>query len=279
MCFFAHYPHEIRHPSPSADEVMAAAEAAGLLGRPNHGASGRCCAARNCGGSCFGAASMYTSSASGSSRRSSSTNHDAGTFAMARPVWLGAQAAALQTQFQMPAAQAQLYDTLNMDLALAAQCLQAQQVQQQQNAALAAAAAAAATAGWSSGEWALLSSGDSSPHLLPTPRDTSPTALLGAAAQYGAAAGPAVSTALGGGGFDLWSLGAPAGPAPGLAPPMSVAAAGAVASASASGQTLSTEDALLLLAGLPQARGAAPNPYLCALQAEQARLASIASFF
>jgi hypothetical protein len=272
MCFFAHYPHEIRHPSPSADEVMAAAEAAGLLGRPNHGAGGRCGAARSCGsGSC------YTGSAGGSSRRSSSTNHDLGAYAAAaRPMWLGAAPAAaaplaFQARLTAPLPQAQLYGALNgMDLALAAQCLQVQQQQQQQQSAALAAAAAAATAGWSSGEWALLSSGTSSPQMLTTPRDASPTALMGAAAQFGAAAAPAA--------LDLWSLGAAVGPAPGLGGAgMSAAGGGA---APVSGQALSTEDALMLLAGLPQAGApAAANSYLCALQAEQARLASIASFF
>ncbi len=287
MCFFAHYPDEVRAPSPSADEVMAAAEAAGLLGRPHGGAP----APHHHHGS-YSQAGSAGASTSGCSRRSSATNYgdmggggfcipsasaggmmggyDMGWMAQQAPAPMRAQAPQ-QHQMLQPQ-QRQLADRFSADLALAqadlalAQCLQAQQaaaaaVQQQQ-------AQQARSVGWSSGDWALLSSGGSSPTLLATPRSgVSPTSLMGAAAasHFGAAPSqplPAPQPAAAP--FDIWSLGPqPAAPLPPLG-------------ADAAALGLSSQDALLLLAGLP--RGAANN-YLCALQAEQARLGPAARSF
>ncbi|GBF94193.1 hypothetical protein Rsub_06463 [Raphidocelis subcapitata] len=266
LCFFAHYDYEIRRPSPSADEVMAAAEAAGLLGRPSQ-ASSTCCARSGAGSSC------HTSSGSGSSRRSSDLGgplHPPFGALHAQPAWLGqgaalaaAQAHAQQAQAQ---AQAQMYDRINADFAFAAQCLQAQQhmqaaaMQQQQQQQRQAAAAA----GWSSGEWALLSSGASSPP------DTSAASLLGfgtPSPPLPVAPAPRVGALGGGAPFDLWSLGG--GPAARVvpAPPAPAAPPGL------GRQGLTNDEALLLLAGLP-GRSAAATNYLCALQSEQARLAA-----
>lgn len=280
MCFFAHYSNEIRSPSPSADEVMAAAEAAGLLGRPH--ANSQHGAASSCGTGPRGACS--SGSSSGCSRRSSLTSHELGLGgaygcapAMA-PAWLG-QAQALRPP---PAQRHQAphfmgADRLSADLALAqadlalAQCLQAQQaaaaaVQQQQ---------AAAAAGWgTTSDWAMLSSGGSSPTtMMATPRDASPPGLMGATA-FGTPSpplsGPTLGAPLGTAApFNLWSLtcGAPH-------PPAQLSAAGG--GAPLPPQALSTEGAFLLLAGLP--RNSASD-YLCALQAEQARFPSAAPSF
>ncbi|KAI8463152.1 MAG: hypothetical protein J3K34DRAFT_496570 [Monoraphidium minutum] len=267
MCFFAHYEHEVRSPSPSADEVMAAAEAAGLLGRA-HGHGGGCGSSR-CSGSCYEGSGTC-------SRRSSATNHDMGFGAAAAAPWLAQpSAAALAAALQQQAAPApappphpqQVFGAFSADLAFAAQCLQAQQRAQ----SAAAAAAAAAAAGWSGSDWSLLSSGGSTPtRLLPGAAGAAGVPAHG----YGAPSPPLPpSAALGAGAFGLWS--APAPPRSGLAAPPAAPGGGAPLGG------LSSEDAMCLLAGLgaPPAAPTAASSYLCALQAEQARVAAIAGFF
>ncbi|GBF97613.1 hypothetical protein Rsub_10749 [Raphidocelis subcapitata] len=267
LCFFAHYDYEIRHPSPSADEVLAAAEAAGLLNRPapahaaGHGHGGGGCGRWGGGGGCY-------DSGSACSRRSSASNHDAAFAAAASAPWLAPGAAALaaalqqQQQQRQQQQQCQLYGQLSADLTFAAHCLQAQQRAQS------AAAAAAASAGWGGADWSLLSSGGGSTGSLASgsARSHDAASPVSLSAGFGAPSPPP----------NPWAPAAARAHPPGLGPAALGAAGG-----------LSPDDAYLLLAaGLPAAglpaglqSQAAASSYLCALQAEQARRAAAARFF
>ncbi|KIZ06466.1 Zinc finger CCCH domain-containing protein 10 [Monoraphidium neglectum] len=266
MCFFAHYQHEVRHPSPSADDVMAAAEAAGLLGRPHaHGGCGGC--GGRCSDDCYdGGMGMGDGFGHQGGSQGYCAPAPAPVAAPAPAPWLAppglaacVPAAPLQQQQQaMP--QQQLLGQFEPDASFAAQCLQAQP-----------------PGGWSVSDWSVLSSGNSSPSYIATPAAPTGSPAGGfPPAALGAPAGGLLRTAA----YGLWDGAAPA-PAQAQAPAPRACGFGAPGVG-----VLSSEDALcLLVSGLNVGLQAGSGPtalasdYLWALQAEQGHSHGLATFY